>query len=48
MALVGWGEGGGEGDLLAAVGGVSVEFGVVDADAVVGVEGGEGDLHGEG
>lgn len=48
VALVGGGEGGGDGDLLAAVGGVGVEFGVVNSDAVVGVEGGEGDLHGEG
>jgi len=48
VSLVGGGQGGGEGDLLAAVGGVGVEFGVVDPDAVVGVEGGEGDLHGEG
>jgi len=48
VALVGGGEGGGQGDLLAAIGGVGIEFGVVDADAVVGVEGGEGNLHGEG
>lgn len=48
MALVGVGERGGEGDLLAPVGGVDVERVVVDADARVGVVGGEGDLHGEG
>lgn len=48
VALVGVGDGGGEGDLLAAVGGVEAERVVVDADARVGVVGGEGDLHGEG
>ncbi|RDX61727.1 hypothetical protein CR513_60021, partial [Mucuna pruriens] len=48
VALVGVGEGGGEGDLLAPVGGIDVEFVVVDADAGVGVVGGEGGLHGEG
>lgn len=34
----------GEGDLLGLVGGVDVEAVVVDADAVVGVAGGDGDL----
>lgn len=48
VALVGGGEGGGDGELLAAVGGVGVKFGVDDSDAVVGVEGSEGDLQGEG
>lgn len=48
VALVGVGERGGEGDLLAPVGGVDAERVVVDADARVGVVGGEGDLHGEG
>lgn len=47
VALVGGRERGGEGDLLAAVGGVGVEFGVVNADAVVGVEGRERHLHGQ-
>lgn len=36
----------GEGDLLGLVGGVDVEAVVVDADAVVGVVGGDGDLEG--
>lgn len=44
VALVGCREESGEGDLLAAVGGVDVEAVVVDADAFVGVAGGEGDL----
>lgn len=48
VALVGVGEGGGEGDLLATVGGVEAERVVVNADAGVGVVGGEADLHGEG
>lgn len=44
MALVGGGDDGGDGDLLVAVGGVDEEAIVVDADAVVGVAGVEGDL----
>lgn len=44
VALVGGGDGGAEGDLLAPVGGVDVEPVVVDADLIVGVSGGEGDL----
>lgn len=47
MALVSGGQSGGEGDLLAAVGGEDLEAVVVDADAVVGVVGVERDLHGE-
>lgn len=44
MALVGGGDEVREGNLLAAVGGVGVEFLIVDADLVVGVAGGDGDL----
>lgn len=44
VALVGGGDGGAEGDLLAVIGGVDVEPVVVDADLVVGVSGGEGHL----
>lgn len=47
MALIRVGDGGGEGDLLAAVGSEDVEVVVVDADAVVRVVGCESDLHGE-
>jgi len=44
VALVGRRDGGAEGDLLVAIGGVHVEPVVVDADLVVGVSGGDGDL----
>lgn len=44
VALVGGGDAGPVGDLLAAVDGEDVEAVVVDADLVVGVAGGEGDL----
>lgn len=45
VGLVGGREEGGEGDLLAAVGGVDAEAVVVDADAAVGVVGGDGQLN---
>ncbi|QHN95250.1 uncharacterized protein DS421_8g238750 [Arachis hypogaea] len=48
MALVGRRKLGGEGDLLAAVGGIDVELGVVYAYALVWIEGCEGYLHGGG
>lgn len=44
MALIRGGQQRWEGDLLAVIGGVDVEFVVVNADFIVGVAGGESDL----
>ncbi|KAK8496811.1 hypothetical protein V6N13_126155 [Hibiscus sabdariffa] len=44
VTLVGWREGCPKGDLLVIVSGVNVESVVVNADSVVGVPGGQGEL----
>ncbi|KAL8496283.1 hypothetical protein ACS0TY_020119 [Phlomoides rotata] len=48
VSLIGRRKQGGKGDLLAVVGGVDVHFVIVNADSIVGVPGGEGDLEGGG